>query len=80
MVTDVDEAPALSGPVTPNYAENGTDEVADYGAVDPEDDMVDWSLSGADAGLFTIDSGGVLGFVASPDFEAPRDFGRQQRL
>ncbi len=32
-----------------------------------------YSLSGDDAGFFTINSSGVLTFAASPDFEAPTD-------
>ncbi|MFY0648986.1 cadherin repeat domain-containing protein, partial [Sulfitobacter geojensis] len=32
-----------------------------------------WSLSGADAGLFTIDASGVISFNAAPDFEAAGD-------
>ena len=34
--------------------------------------MISWDLRGADAALFTID-GGVLKFMAAPDFENPRD-------
>ena len=52
------------------YAENGTDPVATYTAVDPEGVAIKWSLSGADAADFTI-AGGVLAFVKSPDFEKP---------
>ena len=54
------------------YAENGTDPVATYTAVDPEGAAIAWSLSGADAADFTI-AGGVLAFVKSPDFEKPAD-------
>ena len=50
------------------YAENGTGPVATYTAVDPEGTAVKWSLSGDDAGDFSID-GGVLSFKKSPDFE-----------
>ena len=54
------------------YPENGTDPVATYTAVDPEGAGIVWSLSGADASLFSIE-GGVLAFVKSPNFEAPGD-------
>ena len=57
---------------TIEYAENGTGSVATYTAVDPEGDGVTWTLTGADAGDFTI-VGGVLVFAAPPDFEAPAD-------
>ena len=50
------------------YPENDTGPVATYTAVDPEGTAVKWSLSGADAGDFSID-GGVLTFKKSPDFE-----------
>ena len=44
------------------YAENGTDPVATYTAVDPEGAAIKWSLSGTDASVFSIE-GGVLAFV-----------------
>ena len=56
------------------YAENGTDPVATYTAVDPEGAAIAWSLSGGDAADFTI-AGGVLAFVKSPNFEKPGDDG-----
>ena len=52
------------------YAENGTDPVATYTAVDPEGVAIKWSLSGTDADAFSIE-GGVLAFVKSPNFEKP---------
>ena len=54
------------------YPENGTDPVATYTADDPEGAAIKWSLSGADAALFSIE-GGVLAFVKSPNFENPTD-------
>ena len=74
-VTDADEAPDVTGDAVSkpiSYAENGTDPVATYTAVDPEGVAVKWSLSGADAADFTIE-GGVLAFVKSPDFEDAKD-------
>ena len=50
------------------YAENGAGPVATYTAVDPEGTAVKWSLSGVDAGDFSID-GGVLAFKKSPNYE-----------
>ena len=69
-VTNVEE-PEFVGSASVMYEENGTDAVETY-TTDPEGTSVSWSLSGADAGEFTID-GGELRFAASPDFEAPRD-------
>ena len=57
MVTNVDEAPELSGPDTASYAENGTGPVATYTATDDEDDKtgtaLKWTLAGADAEDFS---------------------------
>ena len=65
-VTDVDEAPVITGDVAPNYAENGTAAVATYSATDPESATSTWSLAGDDAALFDLSSGGVLTFGSPP--------------
>ena len=67
-VTDINEPPTLTGPSTPEFAENGTGDVATYTANDPEGTTVDWSLSGDDADDMDI-SGGVLLFTTAPDHE-----------
>ena len=80
-VTDEDEAPKITvgglvvvGTSDINYAENGTGMVATYGAAGPDAAGATWSLSGADAGAFSISSaGGVLTFMASPNYESPAD-------
>ena len=73
MVTDMDEAPDVTGDDMAEYAENGTGAVATYTAVDPEGaDITSWTLGGDDAGAFMID-GGVLSFKKSPDFEMKAD-------
>ena len=79
MVTDVNEGPeimrgglAISGPSSPDYAENGTGPVETYTASGPDAGSAAWSLSGDDAGVFDI-SAGVLTFRNSPDYEAPAD-------
>ena len=43
------------------YAENGTRPVGVFHAYDQDGDHIEWSLSGPDAGRFTIDDG-VLAF------------------
>ena len=68
MVTQVNEAPPVMGEATVEYAENGTDAVATYTAVDPEGAAVKWSLAGLDVGDFSI-SGGALSFKKSPNYE-----------
>ena len=69
---DVNEAPVVSGPAVANHEENDPDAVESYTVTDPEDDPVEWSLSGPDKALFTI-VGGVLRFGAPPDFDGPGD-------
>ena len=56
-----------------NYAENGMGMVATYSAAGPDAADATWSLSGADAGAFSISSAGVLTFMASPNYESPAD-------
>ena len=73
-VTNVDEAPDVTGDATAEYAENATSTVATYTAVDPEGAEIVWSLGGDDAALFSID-GGELAFMSAPDFESPADMG-----
>ena len=76
MVTDVDEAPAISegglaitGVARMDYAENETGMVATYTASGPDASMATWSLGGDDAGDFEISSSGELTFVSAPDYE-----------
>ena len=72
-VTNVDEAPVITGHAAPDYAENGTGPVANYSATDPEGaTIIAWSLEGDDAAHFDISSG-VLTFKSSPDHEAAAD-------
>ena len=60
-----------SGPI--EYAEDRTDPVATFTAVDPEEKDIDWSLAiGGDAEAFEID-GGVLTFASQPNYEMPAD-------
>ena len=73
MVTNVDEAPDLTGDEMPDYMENRTRPVATYTAMDPERAAImSWSLSGSDMADFDI-HGGVLTFKEPPDFEDPTD-------
>ena len=69
-VTNVAELGMVSGRTTTNYMENGVAAVATYTTDGPV--SATWTLSGDDAGDFTI-NGGELTFSASPDFEAAAD-------
>ena len=83
-VTDVNEEPELTapgdpctqdqgtGPVTCDYNEKGIDPVGTFSAMDPEGEMIVWSLAGPDAADFDI-TGGELSFKKSPNFESPTD-------
>ena len=80
-MTDVNEGPEVTGSVSLTFTENQpTDRVlATYTAADPEDSFTPitrWSLSGTDAGDFTIDENGQLSFRNVPDHERPADSGR----
>ena len=80
-VTDVNEGPEVSGTTSLSFTENQqTDRVlATYNGRDPEDPFADitrWSLSGTDAGDFTINENGELSFRSVPDHERPADSGR----
>ena len=83
-VTDVNEAPSVSGAASIDHAENATDlMIGEYTATDV--DVADpaaqltWLLSGADASKFEIDMDtgdmSVLAFSAKPNYEAPGDSG-----
>ena len=54
-----------------DFAENGTAPVGTFNAYDQDGDVIEWSLSGPDEDLFTID-GGVLAFAEPPDYEHPQ--------
>ena len=80
-VTDQSEGPEVSGRQSLSFMENeATDQIlATYTATDPEDPsapIMRWSLSGRDAGDFTISESGELSFRSVPDFERPADSGR----
>ena len=87
MVTDDNEMPEIALPgdpckevqgsddaVTCDYDEEGTDPVVTIMAMDPEGEMVTWSLGGDDAEDFDI-TGGVLSFKSSPSYETPKGAG-----
>jgi hypothetical protein len=71
-VTNVDEGLVVTGDAAIDYAEGGTGDAATYAAVDLEGADIAWTLTGDDAGAFSID-GGALSFRSPPDFEAPAD-------
>ena len=85
MVTDVDEAPDVTGPAEEEYPENSMGTVATFTAVDPEMKSVTWSVETddsvstdlnaadvADSALFEISKSGELTFMDEPNFEDPK--------
>ena len=70
-VDDAIELGTLVGAVNVSYDEGETGDVGTYSTTGPA--TATWSLDGDDAADFSISSGGVLTFNASPDFEAPAD-------
>ena len=79
-VTDVNEAPAVSGDAEVTFQEvQGIIATAlhTYTAADPDDGAPTptWSVAGVDGAKFTAE-GGALMFNAQPDFEAPTDANR----
>ena len=79
-VTDVNEGPEVSGSQRLIFDENRTTDqvLATYTATDPEDptaQITRWSVTGTDAGDFTINENGELQFARPPDYERPADAG-----
>ena len=90
MVTDVNEAPMVTGAASIDHAESNEESVTALAPnayivmdADEDDDVaadadVKWTLSGADAGKFDITGTGAtraLVFKANPDYESPGDSG-----
>ena len=70
-VSNVDELGMLAGDASLTYAEDRTDAVGTYTLTGGDGtSTVNWSLGGDDAGDFDI-TGGVLTFIAGPDYENP---------
>ena len=65
-VTNVNEAPVVSGDTSPSIAENSSAAIATYTGADPERDTLAWSVSSND---FWISSRGQLYFASPPDYE-----------
>ena len=65
-VTNVNEAPEVTGDESPSFQEDANSAVATYRATDPERDTLTWSVSDND---FWISSRGQLYFRSPPSFE-----------
>ena len=65
-VTNVNEAPVVTGHSTASFEENSSSAVASYTAADPERDTLTWSVSGND---FWVSDRGQLYFRTPPSYE-----------
>lgn len=75
-VTNVDEAPVIGGVTRATVTEGTTGVVYKAGGADPEGAALTWSLSGTDAGLFSINTQtGAVVFKAPPQVATPGDAG-----
>lgn len=70
---NVNARPSLSVDSAIQVDENQT-AVAVVGASDADGDSLSFSLSGADASEFTIDSDGTISFVSAPDYETKASY------
>ena len=77
-VTNVNEdAPAVTGRTSHTVRENTASAIYTYRAADADlNDTIAWSTGGDDGQLFEMSDRGALSFRAEPDFENPRDAGR----
>ena len=66
-VTNVNEAPVVTGDDQPSFQEDSTSPVATYTGTDPERDTLTWSVSNGND--FWISDRGQLYFSTPPSFE-----------
>ena len=73
-VLDVNEAPTVSGKLTPSVRENTT-AVATYRATDPDERAtITWSVEDPGASDFTITNAGALSFASAPNYEVKSSY------
>ena len=70
-VTNVNEAPVVTGDDAPSFQEHSSAAIATYAGADPERDTITWSVSVDD---FWISSRGRLYFRTPPSFEAGQTY------
>ena len=70
-LTDVNEAPVVTGDASPSVAENLNRAVATYTGTDPERDTLTWSVTGSD---FWISQRGQLFFASPPNYEERQSY------
>ena len=77
-VADVNEPPTITTTSRTAFSqpENRTSTLYTFRATDPEGNTVTWTPAGTDGSSFTIDERGGFSFSDPPDFDNPRDAGR----
>ena len=70
-VTNINEAPVVTGDAAPSFQEDSSAAIATYAAADPERDTLTWSVSG---NAFWISSRGQLYFLTPPSFEVQTSY------
>ena len=71
-VTNVNEAPVVTGDTAPSVKENASSMVASYTATDPERDKVTWSVD--NSAIVWISQRGQLYFRTPPSFEGQTSY------
>ena len=71
-LTDVNEAPEVTGDATVSYQEDANRAIATYTGTDPERDTLTWSAS--DTNNFWISQRGQLHFRSPPSFETQTNY------
>ena len=71
IVKQVNELGDIDGDIELSVSENHSGTIAQYLVEDPERGSIRWSLTGADARGFEVDSSGNLASVGPLDFETP---------
>ena len=68
--------PVITSPASATIAENSAVSLVVYQTVatDPDGDVVSYSLTGEDAGQFTIDASGAVRLVSPADFETKKSY------
>ena len=72
-VEDVDETPVVTGPNSPEVAENSNTNVSAYTSTDPDEKGIEWVLTGMDSDAFIL-SVGVLTFSKVPNYEEKNQY------
>ena len=63
-----------------SYREEGTSALYTYSATDQDkDDVITWTIAGTDGHLFEFDDRNAMTFREPPDYEDPRDAGRDNQ-